>query len=141
MVERFFVLFKRVSSCEVEYMVSLFEIEVSSHHTVRYPIDNETGRPLLPFDVRKKILDELNGIHKEQADVSQHTTLYTLDVKGEINPKCKFFYDKLLEKYNGDWTQVLSNHVEVIRKNYNEAKRVGIASFQPKDEKNQDFFI
>ncbi len=99
---------------------------------------NEEPLKLLPFDVRKKILDELNNIHKDQADASQRTTLYSLDVRGEINPKCKFFYDKLLEKYNGDWTQVISNHIEVIRKTYNEAKRIGIASFQPKDEKNQD---
>ena len=40
--------------------------------------------------------------------------------------------------YNGDWVKVVNNHIVVVRKQYSEADRVGIASFQPKDEKNQD---
>jgi serine protein kinase len=44
----------------------------------------------------------------------------------------------LLKKYNGDWKQVVDNHIRVIRKTYSEADRTGIATFQPKDEKNQD---
>ena len=99
---------------------------------------NEDPIKLLPLTVRKQVLEELNKIHTENTDPAQRTTLYSLNVEGEINPKCKFFFDKLLKMYNGDWVKVVNNHIVVVRKQYSEADRVGIASFQPKDEKNQD---
>jgi serine protein kinase len=99
---------------------------------------NEDPIKLLPLTVRKQVLEELNKIHTDNTDPAQRTTLYSLNVEGEINPKCKFFFDKLLKMYNGDWVKVVNNHIVVVRKQYSEADRVGIASFQPKDEKNQD---
>ncbi|MBC7458543.1 MAG: serine protein kinase, partial [Bdellovibrionaceae bacterium] len=46
-------------------------------------------------------------------------------------------FKNLMEKYNGDMMKVLS-HVRVKRMFISEADRVGIGTFQPKDEKNQD---
>jgi serine protein kinase len=43
-----------------------------------------------------------------------------------------------MKKYNGDWEKVLTKHIRVVRKVFSEADRCGIATFQPKDEKNQD---
>lgn len=57
---------------------------------------------------------------------------------GELNPRCQMFWDRLMEHYDFDWEQVVTNHVEVYRFSFDEKKRLGIATFQPKDEKNQD---
>ena len=42
-----------------------------------------------------------------------------------------------MQKYDGDLEKVWS-HVRVTRINFSEKDRVGIGTFQPKDEKNQD---
>ena len=42
-----------------------------------------------------------------------------------------------MTKYSGDWTRVL-NHVQVRRLLLSAQDRIGIGTFQPKDEKNQD---
>lgn len=55
----------------------------------------------------------------------------------ELCPHCQWYYNVYLEKYGGDWTKVL-NHAKIIRVILSEAQRVGIGTFQPKDEKNQD---
>jgi serine protein kinase len=44
----------------------------------------------------------------------------------------------MLTRYDGDWKKVVNEHIVVVRKVYSEADRMGIATFQPKDEKNQD---
>lgn len=42
-----------------------------------------------------------------------------------------------MRRYNGDWTKVI-RHVRVRRLVFSEQDRIGIGTFQPKDEKNQD---
>ena len=46
-------------------------------------------------------------------------------------------YTERLKKYDGDWTKVVSD-VRVKRLVLSEQDRIGIGTFQPKDEKNQD---
>jgi serine protein kinase len=46
-------------------------------------------------------------------------------------------FDDLLLRYNGDWRKVI-DHVRVRRLILSEKDRLGIGTFQPKDEKNQD---
>lgn len=99
---------------------------------------HEQPLKLLPLDIRQPIIDELNRIHEEQATEDQKPDLYTLKCNDELDPLCKKFMTALLKKYDGDLEKVLENHVRVIRKVYSEADRCGIATFQPKDEKNQD---
>jgi len=89
---------------------------------------------LVPFleDVNAKFVDshEVNGVKSHQS--------YDLRVEGELNPRCKLFMKKLLDKYNGDWEQVVAKHIRVVRLAHSESDRIGIGTFQPKDEKNQD---
>jgi serine protein kinase len=59
-------------------------------------------------------------------------------VMGELNPACRFIFQNLLERYQGDWGKVIRNHIRVKRLVLSEQDRVGIGTFQPKDEKNQD---
>lgn len=93
---------------------------------------------LIPIEIRKEIVKDLNKIHREQAPEKDQSTIYNLNVEGELDPRCKFFMKELLKRYNGDWKKVVDEHIVVIRKTYSEADRCGIATFQPKDEKNQD---
>ena len=83
---------------------------------------------LLPLEIRDKIVDELNRGGK---------TKYKIKVEGDLCPACRFIFRKLLTHYEGDVNKVLE-HTEVRRLVLSEADRVGIGTFQPKDEKNQD---
>lgn len=89
---------------------------------------NEEPLKLLPLEVRKDIL---NRINKDRGPEDQ------IKVEGELNPCCRFIYDALLHHYSGDYLKVLDN-IQVRRMTLSEKHRTGIATFQPKDEKNQD---
>ena len=99
---------------------------------------NEEPLKLLPQDLRNQELLKINEVWAEMHPEVDRSTLYSLRVDGEPNPRCKFFLQGLLQQYNGDLLKVLENHVRVVRRVYSESDRVGIATFQPKDEKNQD---
>ena len=89
---------------------------------------NEEPLLLVPPAARQKILDSLN----EKLRAS-----YRLKLDFELSPISRYYYDKLMRHYNGSWEEVL-NHVRVRRLIISEKDRVGIGTFQPKDEKNQD---
>lgn len=91
---------------------------------------------LLPMEVRIPILQELNAILEEQKPDKKD--VYTLKCNDELNPLCRKFMSLLLKKYDGDIEKIYENHIRVVRKVYSESERCGIATFQPKDEKNQD---
>lgn len=99
---------------------------------------HEQPLKLLPLEMRQTILKEVNEIFEEQMPEARKFDLYKLNCKDELDPLCKQFLALLLKKYDGDLEQVLENHVRIVRKVYSEADRCGVATFQPKDEKNQD---
>jgi predicted Ser/Thr protein kinase len=99
---------------------------------------HEQPLKLLPPEIRKPIVEDLNRILSESVPDSERNELYTLKCDGELDPRCKFFMKEFLIRYDGDLEKILENHIRVIRKTFSEADRVGIATFQPKDEKNQD---
>jgi serine protein kinase len=83
---------------------------------------------LIPMDWRSKVLQELNAGRAPEERVF---------IEGELCPSCRQMYRELNARYNGDWTQVI-NHARVRRIMLSEKDRIGIGTFQPKDEKNQD---
>lgn len=83
---------------------------------------------LIPEDMREKICEELNRGSKDE---------FRVVIKGELCPPSRYIFSHLLAKYDGDISRVL-NHVRVKRLILSEADRIGIGTFQPKDEKNQD---
>lgn len=99
---------------------------------------HEQPLKLLPQEIRKPFVKELNKIFEESLPEDRKPDAYTLKCDDELDPLCKKFMNLLLKKYNGDLEKVLENHIRVIRKVYSESDRCGIATFQPKDEKNQD---
>ena len=88
--------------------------------------------------MRKDLLKELNHILVEQTPEDKRKDLYKLSNDQELNPRCKLFMTTLLKRYDGDWEKVISEHIRVVRRVHSEIDRVGIGTFQPKDEKNQD---
>ena len=62
---------------------------------------------------------------------------YDVEIVGDICPLSRFVFKERLEKCNGDWSRVLEDIV-VRRVILSEQDRIGIGTFQPKDEKNQD---
>lgn len=99
---------------------------------------HEQPLKLLPMEIRQPIVDELNRINEEQTSEDRRPDLYTLKCNDNLDPLCNKFMTLLLKKYDGDLEQVLEKHIRVVRKVYSESDRCGIATFQPKDEKNQD---
>ncbi|MHC5064134.1 MAG: PrkA family serine protein kinase [Planctomycetota bacterium] len=89
---------------------------------------NEDPILLIPPEARKKIIANLN----EKVRCS-----YQLKQDFELSPVSRYYQEMLLEKHGGDWMKVL-DHVEVQRMLISEKDRVGVGTFQPKDEKNQD---
>ena len=83
---------------------------------------------LIPLESRRKIFEELN----EQRDGG-----YPLKVSGDLDPLCRYYHNALLKRYQGDWSRVI-DHIQVYRVVLSEQDRIGIGTFQPKDEKNQD---
>lgn len=83
---------------------------------------------LIPENMRPAIYEELN--RGQQGD-------FRIQVEGELCPPSRYIFKVLLERYQGDFEKVLS-HVRVKRIFLSESDRIGIGTFQPKDEKNQD---
>lgn len=83
---------------------------------------------LIPNELRPKFIEELNRGYKGDFRVA---------LEGELSPPSRYIFSQLMNRYEGDLTKVLS-HVKVRRLILSEADRVGIGTFQPKDEKNQD---
>jgi serine protein kinase len=89
---------------------------------------NEEPLRLIPEDIRPKILEELERSSKSS---------YKLRIDGPVCPHCRWYYNDFMRRFEGDWTKMI-DQVEVRRMVLSEKDRVGIGTFQPKDEKNQD---
>ncbi|MBI2602914.1 MAG: serine protein kinase [Deltaproteobacteria bacterium] len=84
---------------------------------------------LIPLEHRMPVLSELNkNRHQDQ----------NIYIEGELCPPCRYIFKRLLEHYSGDWAELTRKHIAVRRVTLSERDRIGIGTFQPKDEKNQD---
>lgn len=88
---------------------------------------NEDPLKLVPLEWRQSALDELNLSNAR----------YDIRIRGDLNPASRYIFNELLKHYEGDWSRVME-HVVVRRLLFSEKDRIGIGTFQPKDEKNQD---
>jgi serine protein kinase len=84
---------------------------------------------LVPFDLRPAILAKLNENHKPGD--------YEVTIRSDLCPFCRQMFNERLAKYDGDWTRML-DEIRVYRLLLSEQDRIGVGTFQPKDEKNQD---
>ena len=84
---------------------------------------------LIPESKRGEVLEYLNSNRDRSRQVY---------IEGGLCPACRYIYNSLLRHYEGDWSSIVNNHIRVRRIVLSEKDRVGIGTFQPKDEKNQD---
>jgi serine protein kinase len=84
---------------------------------------------LVPHDLRSLIEERLNDDRREND--------HRIRIEGELCPFCRQEFRELSLRYNGDWSRVVK-HVQIRRLLLSAQDRVGIGTFQPKDEKNQD---
>jgi serine protein kinase len=85
---------------------------------------------LVPLDSRPVLLARLNEGRKHDAP--------EVRARGDLCPFCRQMFNERLARYDGDWTRMLEQEVKVYRLILSEQDRIGIGTFQPKDEKNQD---
>lgn len=83
---------------------------------------------LIPEKTRKQLLDIAN------ADLPEVDRIV---LAGDLSPISRYIYNELFNLYNGDWASLMK-HVEIYRVILSEKDRIGIGTFQPRDEKNQD---
>jgi serine protein kinase len=89
---------------------------------------NQDPLQLIPHEFREEVAKKLNLNNKNGHEIK---------IEGDLNPACRQIFSALMKHYHGDWTKVIK-HVKCRRVNISERDRVGIGTFQPKDEKNQD---
>ncbi|WP_437658727.1 PrkA family serine protein kinase [Sorangium sp. So ce1182] len=108
--------------------VNLDDVGMAGTESARFkcPMHEEPLR-LIPPSWRDRAFREL-GLSSPQFQVR---------TEGDLDPACRFIFNRLMDKYGGDWSKVMQ-HVRVRRLVLSEKDRVGIGTFQPKDEKNQD---
>jgi len=84
---------------------------------------------LVPLEAQGTIYAEIN----RRIDPRDYRIVPT----GNLCPFCRKIYQDLMTQYDGNWER-LTRHIVVRRLILSEKDRVGIGTFQPKDEKNQD---
>jgi serine protein kinase len=94
---------------------------------IRTPM-HEEPLYLIPKDIRDRILEGVNEPLPQREKIS---------LDGDLSPFSRHIYKLQMAKYDGDWTKVIQN-VRIERLILSEQDRIGIGTFQPKDEKNQD---
>jgi serine protein kinase len=83
---------------------------------------------LIPIDMRDRFVASFN---------EDRPTEEQIRLTGDLCPPCRYHHRELMRRYDGDWTKMI-RHIRVRRLIFSEQDRVGIGTFQPKDEKNQD---
>ncbi len=105
---------------------------VSGEQTHEFPCPmHEEPLLLVPREARADLISKLN---------ERYTPMFgggKLKLQGELDPFCRRIHADLMKHYAGDWRKVME-HIKVRRVVLSEKDRIGIGTFQPKDEKNQD---
>jgi serine protein kinase len=109
--------------------VNLHGTGLAGNDAERFPSPmNEEPLRLILQEWRAKAISEL-GLSNDK---------FKVRVDGDLDPASRFVFKHLMLKYEGDWSKMIANHIRVRRMVLSEKDRVGIGTFQPKDEKNQD---
>ncbi len=106
-----------------------FEWRLPDGQVVPSPMHEEPLR-LVPPELRAQVVDELNKQVKGRAK-------YRIEVDGDLDPVSRYLFREAMKQVGGDWTKLIER-IRVKRLLLSERDRVGVGTFQPKDEKNQD---
>jgi serine protein kinase len=105
------------------------DLATSGQDGVQWCPMHEEPLHLVPFEAQPAIYAEINRRLTGKD--------YRIGPTGNLCPFCRKIYQDLMTQYDGNWERVV-RHVVVKRLILSEKDRVGIGTFQPKDEKNQD---
>ncbi len=109
--------------------VNLKDTGLAGEGTDRFPSPmNEEPLRLIPQEWRPKAIEQL-GLSNDR---------FKVKVDGDLDPASRFIFKHLMTTYGGDWSKMMEKHIRIRRLILSEKDRVGIGTFQPKDEKNQD---
>ncbi len=109
-------------------MIFAFSWRMADGNFQKCPMHEEPLH-LVPLELRPALLKDVNENRKASP--------YEVTIRGDMCPFCRATFNERMAKYNGDWHRVMED-VKVFRLLLSEQDRVGIGTFQPKDEKNQD---
>src|SRR5262249_27649533 len=111
-----------------EGMVFSYSWKAENGHWQKCPMHEEPLH-LIPADLRPAFLNRIRErIKIEKSDIT---------IQGDLCPFCRQMFNERLAKFDGDWNRMLEE-IKVYRLILSEQDRIGIGTFQPKDEKNQD---
>lgn len=120
---------ERYSQTDGGVLNTLGWTDLQDNATIHWCPMHEEPLHLVPERFRVDVQAKLNAARAEGE--------YRAKIHGELCPFCRHIYHERLKLYDGDWTRVIQD-VRVKRIILSEKDRVGIGTFQPKDEKNQD---
>jgi serine protein kinase len=84
---------------------------------------------LIPLEMREQFIESFNK--------GRPGDKHLRHISGDLCPPCRYYFREMMQRYDGDWTKMI-RHIRVRRLIFSEQDRIGIGTFQPKDEKNQD---
>jgi len=120
---------ERYSSQDEGALYTLGWVDLEAAGNVHWCPMHEEPLHIIPNRFRGEVAAKLND--------NRPATDYQVKIHGELCPFCRYVYSDRLKHYGGDWTRVVQD-VRVKRLILSEKDRIGIGTFQPKDEKNQD---
>ncbi|HVA47227.1 MAG TPA: serine protein kinase, partial [Pirellulales bacterium] len=119
---------ERYSHADDGALFTLGWVDLDKSEIVHWCPMHEEPLHLIPGRFRDDVVARLNA--------DQPAGAFPVRIEGELCPFCRYVYNDRLRHYAGDWTRVVQD-VRVKRLLLSEKDRIGIGTFQPKDEKNQ----
>ena len=95
-------------------------------------IPNEKGSK-----TRDSIINDLNKRMQGEAASQNKILPYRFNAKGDVCPSCRDIFDRLVKHYDGNAAEALK-HAKAKRVVLDEDKRVGLTTYEPRDEKSHD---
>jgi serine protein kinase len=120
---------ERYTSHDTGALYTLGWADLEDPESIHWCPMHEEPLHLVPHRFRPDVVAHLNE-GRGEGD-------YRVRIHGELCPFCRYIYSERLAKYGGDWVRVTQD-VRVKRQILSEKDRIGVGTFQPKDEKNQD---
>ncbi len=120
---------ERYSQRDDGALYTLGWVDLENPDQVHWCPMHEEPLHLIPTRFREEVQTRLNA--------KRGANDFLVRIQGELCPFCRYVYGERLKRYDGDWTRVIAD-VRVKRLILSEQDRIGIGTFQPKDEKNQD---
>src|SRR6266851_543441 len=105
------------------------DLSTIGQDTVQWCPMHEDPLHLIPLESQEAVYAEVNRRLSPRD--------YRIVNTGSLCPFCRKTFQDFLTQYEGSWEKLI-RHVVVKRLILSEKDRVGIGTFQPKDEKNQD---